>query len=146
LRIVLDSSALAKRYFEESGSAEVEEALGRASALGLSVICFPEIVSALNRRLREGILSPAEYRSVKARLVADIQDATMLNLTPAVIGRATILLERNPIRAMDALHVACAIAWDADLFVSADRRQTMAAENEGLRTIGVGIGDDIPSP
>jgi predicted nucleic acid-binding protein len=138
LRIVLDSSALAKRYFEESGSAEVEEALGQASALGLSVICFPEIVSALNRRLREGILSPAEYQSAKTRLVADIQDATMLNLTPTVIGRATILLERHPIRAMDALHVACAIAWDADLFVSADRRQAMAAENTGMKVQTVG--------
>jgi predicted nucleic acid-binding protein len=35
---------------------------------------------------------------------------------------------------MDALHVACAMQWGAELFVSADARQVAAAKKAGLRT------------
>ena len=34
---------------------------------------------------------------------------------------------------MDALHVACALEWKADLFVTSDRKQADAAVNAGLR-------------
>jgi len=37
------------------------------------------------------------------------------------------------VRAMDALHVACAIQWGAELFVSADERQVAAAKKAGLK-------------
>jgi predicted nucleic acid-binding protein len=38
---------------------------------------------------------------------------------------------------MDALHVACALDWQADLFVSSDRRQLAAAAKSGLRVLQV---------
>ena len=38
------------------------------------------------------------------------------------------------VRAIDALHVACAIEWKADLFVTSDRRQLIAAQKAGFRT------------
>ena len=132
MRLVLDSSALAKRYVEEVGSDEVEELLAATSVLGLCIICTPEVVSALNRRHREGVLTADEYRQAKAQLAADVKDATVLNLTPAVIGRSVALLERSVLRAMDSLHVACAIEWGADLFVSSDHRQVTAAGDAGL--------------
>ena len=138
MRLVLDSSALAKRYVEEVGSDEVEELLAATSVLGLCIICTPEVVSALNRRHREGVLTADEYRQAKAQLAADVKDATVLNLTPAVIGRSVALLERSVLRAMDSLHVACAIEWGADLFVSSDHRQATAAADAGLEIRFIG--------
>ena len=41
-------------------------------------------------------------------------------------------VERHPLRALDALHAGSAIVYQPDLFVSADRRQTEAADREGL--------------
>jgi predicted nucleic acid-binding protein len=35
---------------------------------------------------------------------------------------------------MDALHIACALEWGAEVFVSADARQLAAARRAGLRT------------
>jgi len=35
---------------------------------------------------------------------------------------------------MDAFHVACALEWSADLFVTSDKRQLIAAKNAGLLT------------
>jgi predicted nucleic acid-binding protein len=37
-------------------------------------------------------------------------------------------------RRMDALHIACAIEWGADVFLSADARQLAAARRAGLKT------------
>lgn len=53
-------------------------------------------------------------------------------MTPAVISHAVKLLETNVLRAMDALHIACAIEWQTELFITADKRQYIAAQNTGL--------------
>ena len=102
--------------------------------MSICVICIPEIISALNRRLRERLLVHQEYVAAKRFLSADVRDVVVVNLVPAVISSCTLLLESNPIRAMDALHVASALEWGADLFVSSDRRQLAAAKKAGLRT------------
>jgi predicted nucleic acid-binding protein len=57
----------------------------------------------------------------------------VVNLLPAVISSCTVIRESNPIRAMDALHVACVLEWRAELFVSSDKRQITAAKKAGLR-------------
>ena len=134
VKAYLDSSAFAKRFIEESGSDRVESICACASALGLSVLCVPEIISALNRRLREGKLTQTQYNEAKQRLLDDVRDADIITLTPSVIGSAIMVIESSPVRAMDALHVACALEWDAELFASSDKRQLSAAKKAGLKT------------
>ena len=133
LNVFFDSSALAKRYIEEQGSDQVQAILSSASALAVSVICVPEIVSALCRRRRERKLSTEEYRNAKVSLLTDIDDATVIGITEEVIAQGVALLEQFPLRSADALHVACASEWSADLFISADDRQCKAARARGLR-------------
>ena len=48
MKTYLDSSSFAKRFVDEAGSDAVEAICAEASELGLSVICVPEIVSALD--------------------------------------------------------------------------------------------------
>jgi hypothetical protein len=134
MKVCLDSSAFAKRFVSEEGSDVVEATCFQAEALGLSVICVPEIVSALNRRLRERLLTPPQYRRAKERLLDDVRDADIIQLTPSVLGTAIRVLESSPVRAMDSLHIACALEWGADLFASADARQLAAAKRAGLKT------------
>jgi predicted nucleic acid-binding protein len=133
LNVFLDSSALAKRYIEEKGSDRVQAILSAASVLAVSVICVPEIVSALCRRRRERRLSTGEYRNAKASVLSDMDDATVIGITDEVVARAVALLEHFPLRSADALHVACAAEWSTDLFVSADNRQCRAARSHGLK-------------
>jgi predicted nucleic acid-binding protein len=137
MRTFFDASAFVKRYIEERGSQHVDELCQDASGLALSVICVPEIMSALNRRVREKILLPEQYNAIKQYLSQDVQDAEIINLTPRVVALAISLLESSPLRAMDALHVACALEWNAELFISSDQRQLSAAEKAGLTTICV---------
>ncbi|MDY0145459.1 MAG: type II toxin-antitoxin system VapC family toxin [Kiritimatiellia bacterium] len=134
MKLFLDSSAFAKRFVEESGSRQVETLCAQADELGLCVLCVPEIISALNRRVREKVLARPDYARAKLRLSLEIRDATVINLTPEVIQASIELLEAYPLRTLDALHVASALAWEADLFASADHRQLFAAKKAGLKT------------
>jgi len=134
VKTFFDSSAFAKRYVEEPGSEAVETLCMAATELGLSVICVPEIVFALNRRVRERSLSTRQYNAAKGNLSEDVRDIMMINLTPRVISTCMVILETASVRTLDALHVACAVEWGAELFVSADKRQIAAARKMGLRT------------
>jgi hypothetical protein len=138
MKLAVDSSSFAKRYVQEIGSDELERFLGDASELAFSVVLVPEMISALNRRLREHILTLIEYRALKRQLLNDVSDATVLQITPSIVSRSVKLLENNPLRAMDSLHVACALEWRADLFITSDRRQFMAAKNAGLHVEYIG--------
>lgn len=139
MKLAVDSSAFAKRYIQEYGSEQLDHLLQNASELAISIILVPEIVSALNRRAREGVLDMKNYRIVKKHLLNDVRDTTILQITPSVISRAVALLENNVLRAMDALHVACAIEWQADVFVTSDKRQWFAAKNVGLTAEYLGL-------
>lgn len=102
--------------------------------VGIGVICMPEIISALNRRLREKSISHQDYAIIKQRFAGDVRDTAVVNLTQTVLSACITILEASFCRAMDALHVACAMEWKAELFVSADKEQIAAARKAGLRT------------
>ena len=68
------------------------------------------------------------------RLSQDVRDAVIINLTPDIIRSSIEVLEAVPVRTMDALHIACALAWEADLFSTSDRRQHTAAKTMGLKS------------
>jgi uncharacterized protein len=137
MRVFFDSSAFGKRYVDESGTAEVLTWCDQATELSLSVIAIPEVVSAFCRLKREGFLSAAKYRRLKADLMADIADALICDTTPEVVQHAVFALERHPLRGMDAIHVGAAIASQSEVFISADVRQCAAAKALGLRIITV---------
>lgn len=141
MKLAVDSSSFAKRYVQEIGSEELEHFLKNASELAFSIVLVPEIISGLNRRLREHVLTPADYRAAKKQLLNDVSDATLLQITPSVVSRSVKLLENNVLRAMDSLHLACALEWRADLFITSDRRQCMAAKNSGLLVECIGQPD-----
>jgi uncharacterized protein len=133
MRVFFDSSGLAKRYIRERGSDEVEEVLSAAVDVGLSVVAPAEVVSALSRLRRQGTLRPDQYDLAKNALFTDLDDMTIVGVTNPVVAGAIGLLEEHALRTLDALHVASAVEWKADLFVSSDKRQIAAASKSGLR-------------
>ena len=133
MKIFFDSSAFIKKFIQEQGSAEVDDYCQQASELGLSIVCLPEMMSALNRKVRERNLSADNYLKLKEQIVEDMKDIQIINLTPEVIESSVIFLEENMLRSLDAIHLSCAKIWDAELFISSDKRQVLAAENSGLQ-------------
>ncbi len=137
MKLFLDTSALAKRYIAEQGSDTVLGLCREAEQLAVSVICLPEMISTLNRLVRERRLSRAKYQVLKQTLLGDLAGADLCELTTAVMRGVIRLLEANPLGAMDAIHVASAAAYGAELFASADLRQLAAARKLRLRVVDV---------
>ena len=130
MRIFIDTSAYAKRFVKESGSEEIDSIILQGTELGLSIICVPELLSAMNRKLREKAISRPQYSQIKSRLSEEIHDIDVIQLTDVVIKKTIMLLEKNFLRTLDAIHIACAIEWEADIFLTSDKRQIKAARNE----------------
>jgi len=128
MRVFLDSSALAKRYIEEPGTDRVVALCAEAEEILLSILCVPELISALNRRKREGKLSAQQYRSLKRELAADIAEANVMDINTEIIQETITCLEQVPVRTLDAIQIATAKQSLCDLFVTADRRQYDAAQ------------------
>ena len=137
MKAFLDTSAFAKRYVAEQGSERVLAVCQKADSLVVSVICLPELIATLSRLVREKKLASVAYRKLKGDAMADLADVDICQITSEVLASVVSLLESQPLRAMVALHVACALACEPDVFVSADRRQLSAASDAGLKVIDV---------
>lgn len=137
MRVFFDSSAFVKRYVSETGTEAVLNWCDQATEIGLSAIALPEIVSAFCRLRREGNIDDTQYRQLKTLLLADIEDAAICDLTPVVLAQSIASLETNVLRGMDAIHIGSAVALQADVFISSDKRQRDAAARAGLRVEAV---------
>lgn len=137
MKLFLDTPAFAKRYVAEQGSDKVIALCQQADSLVVSAICLPELISTLSRLLREKQLSKAVYQKLKEDAMGDLADVDICQITHDVLASVVPLLESYPLRAMDALHIACALAVEPDLFISADHKQLVAARKAGLKIADV---------
>jgi predicted nucleic acid-binding protein len=95
-----------------------------------------EISSALARRVREGDLSRDARLQALRRLADDLCRIRVVELAPAVVAGVHALLQRHPLRAADAVHLASALFVQARAgrteFVAYDGALGDAARAEGL--------------
>ena len=140
----VDTSALAKQYIDEIGSDWVRGVLGRSPPPAVIVVHLAtvEMTSALARRRREGILTQAEYARIRDAFRSDcLSQYDIVAVSSSIVDEANRLLERYPLRAYDAVHLAPAVVSNRHLladgldplvFLSADDRLNDAAAAEGL--------------
>ena len=139
-----DTSALAKRYVVEVGSSWVQAVVAQQSGQTIytSVLTQPELVSALQRRVREGNLEADEALALAEQVVSHMtQSYALIAITTPVITQACSALQKHPLRAYDALHLACAQAvreglegqeLSGPIFVASDDTLLTAAAAEGF--------------
>ena len=101
-----------------------------------------EIVSAIERRVRHGLLSVEQRRSALDHLERLASQWDEITAVLAVRSRANALLARHPLRAADAGQLGAALHAQENTgrltFVSLDQALTLAAEREGFRVLDVG--------
>lgn len=134
MRVLVDTSALYKRYNREAGRDQLMAVSERADELVIAGHCKAEIASALNRQRHDGLLNAKDYARIMAVVKADFDDFTLFALDGRVEAYAVAAMEASRLRAMDALHIGTAKAAYVDLFVTADKRQALAAQAVGLTT------------
>ena len=134
MRILYDTSALYKRYIDEPGRAQVLALGAVATEVIVAAHCKAEIASAINRQRHDGLVSASDYARIMALVNEDFAEFSRMDLDDRVEALAIAAMERTRLRAMDALHIGTALAARVDLFVTADRRQALAAQTAGLKT------------
>lgn len=148
-RYFLDSSALVKRYHQESGTADVDELFAASgNRLLISRLAIVEVHSALARLVRETVIGATDFDKVVARLTRDVAsgELTVVAVSSARLEGALTLIRlhglTNQVRTLDAIHLATALALDTRSrianFVSADKKQLAIAVACGLSVQEIG--------
>ena len=139
----LDTSALVKLYVREPGTEQMLRLADPAGGHTLAVLGLTrvEFRSAVRQRERAGDVA----RNIADNLI-DSMDRHLANfflvqpITDLVIQEAAALLDRNALRAYDAVQLAGCIMLRARLgrhatFVCSDRQLLKAAEDEGMTVL-----------
>ena len=123
----LDSSALVKRFFIESGSRQVSELLdGRSNAIWLSELSLLEIPSAFYRRYRNREITETKLKEALDGFYSAVSAYEIVPLSSDIVAEAGGLLARfgksSGLRSLDALHLATLsfIGSSSWIVVSAD--------------------------
>ena len=133
MRLLFDSSAIAKRYKRETGHEQVQGLLMGADAVILAAHCKVEIASSLSREVHDRSIGLDQYGRAMGEMAQDFADFEVRAIDPEIEAMAIAAMGRNRLRAMDALHIGTAQAARVDLFVTADRKQAAAAQAAGLK-------------
>ncbi|MGB3650477.1 MAG: type II toxin-antitoxin system VapC family toxin [Rivularia sp. (in: cyanobacteria)] len=139
----IDSSALVKRYINETGSKWILNLFkqGLNNEVFIAAIAGVEIVAAITRRGRGGSINVTDATTgcnqFKYDLVSEYQ---VIQITESIINSAMALVQVRGLRGYDAVQLAagCAVnticiahSLPPAIFVSADN-ELNAAANEGL--------------
>ncbi|TAG49455.1 MAG: PIN domain-containing protein [Betaproteobacteria bacterium] len=144
MRLYFDTSALAKAYTSERGSADVDDFLSRGTTVFLSDLNRVELRCMLARRLRSGEISAALEQAMWSQFLLDVSNEFFepVAVPASAWTSATQLIDRVApvaLRTLDALHVALASTLPSITFVTADRAQRSAAQQLGLPTVGIAL-------
>src|SRR5436305_13911040 len=140
----LDSSAIVKRYLNETGTAWIRSILNATAGNRAFVARVTGVaaIAAITRRKLGGGLAIEDAAAAVSDFRRDLSNEYwILELSPAVLGRAMDLAEARGLRGYDAVQLAAA-KEDSFLrlatnmapltFVSADQALNTAANAEGL--------------
>ncbi len=133
----VDTSALAKWYLNEPRSEDFEAFITGRLSVAISRLTVVEFRCLLARRRRRGDIEPRMERRIWAAFESDVRQG-FLEVHPLddrhALGALELMegLSRQPLRALDALHLAIARDIGAGLVATADRVMAAAADALGF--------------
>ncbi len=139
-----DSSALVKRYVNETGSVQLTATIDPkvGSYVFIARITFVEVVSAITRRERGGHVSAIDAATARNQFEKDyLGEFFSVEISETLIFEAARLAEKYTLRGYDAVQLAAALETQAKRaarrlqplnLLSADTDLNAAALSEGL--------------
>ena len=92
---------------------------------------MPGVVERLDH---DKSIDSGQYGYAMGEVAQDFVDFDVWPVSPEIEVLAIAAMTHSRLRAMDALHIGTAQAARVDLFVTADRKQALAAQAAGLKT------------
>jgi hypothetical protein len=130
----IDTSALGKLLLRDEEDSELaREVIAAMDMSFTSRIAYPEARAALAAARRAGRLTSREHSKAVQDLDRAVASFRIVELHPAVARAAGEVAERFALRALDAVHLASALAAGRDtIVVTWDRTLASAASAAGL--------------
>lgn len=114
--LYLDSSALVKRYVQESGSKTVSSRFNSGEMIYTSVLSYAEVHAVIGRKYRNGEVSFNQKKKLIEEFLYDwIFSLSILELTTHTMTALPTLCEQHFLKASDAIHLSTAF-WLKDSF------------------------------
>jgi predicted nucleic acid-binding protein len=135
----LDTSAVVKRYVQETGTSWIRNLAAPASRHFLFVarIADVKVAAALARRRRQASLNPAEAAAGLSQFRQDLtRDYRVMEISIPLLQRAAWIADVHVLRAYDAVQLAASLEVRSQvpslILVSSDADLNTAAIAEGL--------------
>lgn len=132
--LYLDSNALAKLYLDEDNTEQeqVIDLLGQYPKVATCITAYAEVTGIFARLFHGGVLDGADYTDKLERFAADWETVIVLEVSQDVsVCAAQVMKAQRGLRAMDALHLAAALALRQSVslrFVTFDARLEAAVQ------------------
>jgi uncharacterized protein len=135
-----DTSAFAKRYLPETGSTWVQSWIDPASGavVLISALSTVEFTALLARRQREGNVTLVDFNRLHKDFLFHVRrQYRVITLRQSILTQAQQLVAKHPLRSLDAIQLASALAAAKTLgafptFISGDQRLLAVAAAEGF--------------
>jgi|SRR5208283_1079092 len=136
--IYLDTSSLVKLYVQETYTALVKKWVEEAEIVATCRIAYPETISAISRRFRQGDLTEKQYDFLISKFSNEWGQFAVVDFDELEAG---CLVNLYGLRGFDAVHLSSASLLKANQknislsFSSFDEKLNHAASTEGFTVL-----------
>jgi predicted nucleic acid-binding protein len=109
--LYVETSAILSWLFGEPDSPEVVDAINRYETVVSSALSVTETRRALIRAETEGLINAGQHQRLKGLFAEHSIGWVFLEINPSVRDRAARPFPVEPIRALDAIHLATAVEF-----------------------------------
>lgn len=139
----LDASAWVKRYYQESGTAWVQNLFAHNRPLACASLGLIEVMATLARKGKAREINPSMLERKVQELEEDWKRFIQVRLSAEAVGIAKELARKLAIRGADAVHLSSALLLqkrlveedDQMILVTSDHELQEAARSSGLVAI-----------
>lgn len=139
MNLYAESSAVLAWLLDEGAAADVRRLLAAAEIIVASDLTLIECDRVLLRAAALGELSEAEAADRRAHLMLAASHWQVLRIAAEIVDRARLPFPGEPIRTLDAIHLAAALTGRAAIaglaLLSLDARVCTAAKRLGLQVV-----------
>ena len=133
-----DTSAMVKKYVNETGTDAVIELFAEHPLIGTALITQAEMASALAKAIRMEWVEKQTGALAWQDFLSHWPGYLHLPVSTAIVERAASIAWRHGLRAYDSIHLACALALremsgEQVCFACFDRRLQESALQEGFQ-------------
>ena len=144
-----DSSAIVKRYVNETGSNFVDSLtdLKSGNVTLLARITRVEVVAAIARRLKNGSITTADAQNALAAFQHDLTNNYFtVEITPVLLSVAMSLAAKYALRGYDAVQLAAALEANDERIANGLSPLTLISADTELNTSAQAEGFNVENP